>query len=99
MPFAKRGWEVLEASRDPGLARLRERSGGRGRCVLLGREDELTPRGAVLELRLEERLAGLQAEIERARAAGDDDAAQIAHARYIELGTTYARRFAARWSA
>ena len=60
-----------------------------------GREAELTPED-VLGLRLEQRLAGLQAEIDRARAAGDDDAAQMAHARYIELGTSYARRFAAR---
>ena len=66
--------------------------------MLLGREDELTPRAAVLELRLEGRLADLQAEIERAHAAGDDDAAQTAHARYIELGTTYAPvRAGRRW--
>jgi hypothetical protein len=62
---------------------------------LLGRDDELTNED-VLELRLEQRLADLRAEIDRARAAGDDDAAQMAHARYIEIGTSYARRFAAR---
>ena len=83
--LAARGWEVLEASDDPALGRLR----------LLGRESELTPED-VLGLRLESRLADLRAEIERAQAAGDDDAAQMAHARYIEIGTGYARRFAAR---
>jgi hypothetical protein len=94
VPLATRGWEVLEGADDPGLRRLREV--WRPRALrLLGREAELTPED-VLGLRLEERLAGLQAEIDRARTAGDDDAAQMAHARYIELGTSYARRFAAR---
>ena len=59
---------------------------------LLGRDADLT-REQQLELRLEQRLANLQAEIERAHGAGDDDAAQAAHARYIELGTTFVRRF------
>ena len=40
-------------------------------------------------LRLEDKLAALAAEIERATTAGDEDAAEAAHARYIELGTTY----------
>jgi hypothetical protein len=94
LPLARRGWEVLEGADDPGLRRLGEV--WRPRALrLLGREAELTPED-VLGLRLEQRLAGLQAEIDRARAAGDDDAAQMAHARYIELGTSYARRFAAR---
>jgi hypothetical protein len=93
-PLASRGWEVLEGADDPGLRRLREV--WRPRALrLLGREAELTPED-VLDLRLEGRLADLRAEIDRARAAGDDDAAQMAHARYIELGTSYARRFAAR---
>jgi hypothetical protein len=91
---ASRGWDVLEAADDPGLCRLREVWRPRA-LQLLGREAELTPED-VLGLRLEQRLAGLQAEIDRARAAGDADAAQMAHARYIELGTSYARRFAAR---
>jgi hypothetical protein len=90
-PLAERGWAVLEASADPRLARLAALWRSRA-LVLLGREDELT-REQQLELRLEGRLAGLQADIERAQAAGDDDAAQAAHARYIELGTTYMRRF------
>jgi hypothetical protein len=93
-PLARKGWGVLEGVDDPGLRRLREV--WRPRALrLLGREAELTPED-VLGLRMEQRLAGLQAEIDRARAAGDDDAAQMAHARYIELGTSYARRFAAR---
>jgi hypothetical protein len=90
-PFAERGWAVLEASADPRLARLAALWRSRA-LVLLGREDELT-REQQLELRLEGRLAGLQADIERAREAGDEDAAQAAHARYIELGTTFVRRF------
>ena len=93
-PLARRGWEVLAGCDEPGLARLREV--WRARALrLLGRDEELTNED-VLELRLEQRLAGLRAEIDRARAAGDEDAAQMAHARYIELGTSYARRFAAR---
>jgi len=91
-PLAERGWAVLEASDDEGLARLRTLWRARA-LVLLGREDELT-REQQLELRLERRLAALAGEIERARAAGDEDAAQAAHARYIELGTTFVRRFA-----
>ncbi len=90
-PLAERGWAVLEASADPRLGRLAALWRARA-LVLLGREDELT-REQQLERRLEGRLAGLQDEIERARAAGDEDAAQAAHARYIELGTTYMRRF------
>jgi hypothetical protein len=93
-PLARRGWEVLAGCDEPGLARLREV--WRPRALrLLGRAEELSNED-VLELRMEERLAGLRAEVERARAAGDEDAAQMAHARYIELGTSYARRFAAR---
>ena len=90
-PLAERGWALLEASADPRLERLAQLWRARA-LVLLGREDELT-REQQLELRLEGRLAGLQDDIERARAAGDDDAAQAAHARYIELGTTFMRRF------
>jgi hypothetical protein len=94
LPLARRGWEVLETCEEPGLVRLREV--WRPRALhLLGRDDELSPED-VLGLRLEERLADLRVEIDRARAAGDEDAAQMAHARYIELGTSYARRFAAR---
>jgi hypothetical protein len=90
-PLAERGWTVLEASADPRLTRLAALWRARA-LVLLGREAELT-REQQLELRLEGRLAGLQAEIERARGAGDEEAAQAAHARYIELGTTFVRRF------
>lgn len=91
-PLAERGWAVLEASHDDGLRRLAGLWRARA-LVLLGREGELT-REQQLELRLEGRLAALAREIERAREAGDDDAAQAAHARYIELGTTFVRRFA-----
>ena len=90
-PLAERGWAVLEASTDPRLRRLAALWRSRA-LVLLGRAADLT-REQQLELRLEGRLAGLQAEIERARSAGDEEAAQAAHARYIELGTMFMRRF------
>jgi hypothetical protein len=86
---AVRGWTVLE--REPAVAPLREV--WRPRALFLGgREDDLS-REDVLRLRLEDKLAALQVEVERATAAGDTDAAETAHARYIELGTTYVRRF------
>jgi hypothetical protein len=91
LPLAERGWAVLECSADPRLQRLAALWRSRA-LVLLGRAAELT-REQQLELRLEGRLAGLQAEIERARRAGDEEAAQAAHARYIELGTMFMRRF------
>jgi hypothetical protein len=87
------GWQHVESSRDDRLVRLRDVWRPRA-LVLLGREDELS-REEVLGLRLEDKLAALAEEIQRAREAGDDDAAETAHARYIELGTTYARRFVA----
>jgi hypothetical protein len=90
-PLAERGWATLEASDDERLQRLAGLWRSRA-LVLLGRADELT-REQQLELRLEGRLAGLQDDIERARSAGDEEAAQAAHARYIELGTTFMRRF------
>jgi hypothetical protein len=90
-PLAQRGWRVLEASGEPALGRLRALWRPRA-LALLGRDDEVS-RDERLRLRLEERLAGLAGEMEAARARGDDDAAEAAHARYIELGTTYVRRF------
>jgi hypothetical protein len=87
------GWRRLESSRDDRLVRLRDVWRPRA-LLLLGREDELS-REEVLGLRLEDKLAALADEIERAREVGDLDAAETAHARYIELGTTYARRFVA----
>jgi hypothetical protein len=93
-PLLEHGWAVLSASDDPGLTALRDVWQAR-LFSLLGREAELD-REQVLGLRLEAKLQSLADEVERARAAGDDDAAETAHARYIELGTTYVRRFVAR---
>jgi hypothetical protein len=91
-PFAE-GWDVLEHTADPRLRELREV--WRPRALrLLGRAGELGPE-QVLELRLEDRLRALETEIRRATAAGDAEAAEMAHARYIELGTTYVRRVVA----
>jgi hypothetical protein len=88
-PVAVSGWARLKA--EPRLSDLRDV--WRPRALgLIGREDELS-REDVLRLRLEDKLASLQAELEAAEAAGDSDAAEAAHARYIELGTTYVRRF------
>jgi hypothetical protein len=47
-----------------------------------------------LRVRLEERLARIVAAMEQARDAGDEPRAQALHARYIELGTSYATRLA-----
>ena len=90
-PVAEQGWRVLEASADP---RLRELATiWRPRALrALGREDELTA-DEQHELRLEGRLQELLLQIERAEAAGDTDAAESAHARYVELGTGYVQRF------
>jgi hypothetical protein len=90
-PVAAKGWQALESSSDP---RLREIAGvWRPRALrALGREDELTAEDQ-LELRLEGRLEELLLAIERAEAAGDVDAAEAAHARYVELGTTYVQKF------
>ena len=88
-PLADRGWQVLLAT--PELEPLREL--WRPRAALLAGRDHDLGKEDVLRLRLEDKLARLQSELERARAAGDEDAAETAHARYIELGTTYVRRF------
>jgi hypothetical protein len=90
-PVAEQGWQVLAASGDPRLRELSEV--WRPRALrALGREDELTA-DEQLELRLEGRLQELLRTIERAEAAGDVDAAETAHARYVELGTTYVQKF------
>jgi hypothetical protein len=47
-----------------------------------------------LAARFEARLAEIVAAMELAREEGDDDRAQALHARYIELGTSYATRLA-----
>ena len=89
LPVAELGWKRLSASAQ--LSELREVWRPRV-LLLLGRAAELD-KPDVLRLRLEDKLAALQAEVERATAAGDGEAAETAHARYIELGTTYVRRF------
>ena len=89
LPVAELGWTRLAGSSQ--LSELCEVWRPRV-LLLLGREAELD-KPDVLRLRLEDKLAALQAEVERATAAGDGEAAETAHARYIELGTTYVRRF------
>ncbi len=63
--------------------------------VLAGRSDELTGEEAVV-LRFEERLRDLQHAMAEADAAGDEDRREALHAKYIEIGTSYAGRLAAR---
>lgn len=63
--------------------------------VLAGRSDELTGEEAVV-LRFEERLRDLQLAMAEAEAAGDEDRREALHAKYIEIGTSYAGRLAAR---
>jgi hypothetical protein len=90
-PLLEAGWEALCASADEPAVRLRELWRPHA-MVLLGRSAELA-KEQMLQLRLEEKLNRLAAEVERATAAGEPDVAEAAHARYIELGTTYVRRF------
>ena len=64
------------------------RPGVGGRALrATGQEEELSGE-EVLELRLEQRLNDLLIQMERAHRAGDEDAAEAAHARYVELATT-----------
>jgi hypothetical protein len=63
--------------------------------VLAGRGDELTGEQAVV-LRFEERLRGLRRAMAEAAERGDEDQREALHAKYIEVGTAYAGRLAAR---
>ncbi len=97
-PFAVRGLAALEA----GAAddeRLRILLGlWRARALALaGRVDEVA-KDDVHRERLRTRLRELHEAMDAARAAGDDDRAEALHARYVELGTTYAGRLAALWA-
>lgn len=90
-PLAQAGWAVLESSTDPRLAELRRV--WRARALrAAGRESELTAEEQ-LELRLEGRLQALLDELAAAEEAGDEEAAETAHARYVELGSSYVQRF------
>ncbi len=63
--------------------------------ALAGRQGELTGEQTVV-LRFEERLRAIQQAMARAEAEGDEDRREALHARYIEIGTSYAGRLAAR---
>lgn len=63
--------------------------------ALAGRQGELSGEEAVI-LRFEERLRELKRGMAEAAAAGDEDRREALHAKYIEVGTTYAGRLAAR---
>ena len=96
-PFAREGLASLEraAAEDARMADLlgvwRPRA-----FALAGRTGELSREDA-LRGRLELRLADVERRMRAAAAAGDDDEAERLHARYIELGTTYAGRLVAGW--
>ena len=96
-PLAREGLAKLEtaAGDDARLADLlamwRPRADG-----IAGRAEELS-REEALRGRMEMRLADVERRMRAAAAAGDDDEAERLHARYIELGTTYAGRMAATW--
>lgn len=62
--------------------------------ALAGRQDELTGEQAVI-LRFEARLRELEREMAKAERDGDEDRREALHAKYIEVGTTYAGRLAA----
>lgn len=93
-PLAERGWRVLESADDPRLAALRDVWRPHA-LIACGRGEELG-REEQLQVKLESRLAGLLEEVAAARERGDEDAAEAAQARYVELGTTYMRRFVVR---
>ena len=63
--------------------------------LLAGRKDELTGEQTVV-LRFEERLREIRRGMAEAEAAGDEDGREALHAKYIEVGTSYAGRLAAR---
>jgi hypothetical protein len=100
--------ERLQPLAGEGLARLEHAAAAEARMAellgvwrprafaLAGRADELT-REEALRGRLELRLADVERRMRGAAAAGDEDEAERLHARYIELGTTYAGRLAAAW--
>jgi hypothetical protein len=96
-PFARTGLATLEraAAEDARMAELLRVWRPRA-FALAGRTDELSKEDA-LRGRLELRLADVERRMRAATAAGDDDEAERLHARYIELGTTYAGRLVAGW--
>ena len=103
-------WDAtrLEPIAREGLARLERAAAGDERMAellqvwrprafaLAGRADELSREDA-LRGRMELRLADVERRMRAATAAGDDDEAERLHARYIELGTTFAGRMVAGW--
>jgi hypothetical protein len=96
-PLAREGLARLEraVAEDTRLAELLRVWRPRA-FALAGRTDELSREDA-LRGRLELRLADVERRMRAASAAGDDDEAERLHARYIELGTTYAGRLVAGW--
>ena len=94
-PHCARALAALDRSApaDPVLARLRgvwrpwlERRSAPAVTGLGGEQ--------ALSSRFESRLAEIVAAMELAREVGDEDRAEALHARYIELGTSYATRLA-----
>jgi hypothetical protein len=96
-PIARAGLAELERAAvvEPRMAELLRVWRPRA-FALAGRADELS-REEALQGRFELRLADVERRMRAATAVGDEDEAERLHARYIELGTTYAGRLAAGW--
>jgi hypothetical protein len=96
-PIAREGLAELERAAvvEPRMAELLRVWRPRA-FALAGRADELS-REEALQGRFELRLADVERRMRAAAAAGEEDEAERLHARYIELGTTYAGRLAAGW--
>jgi hypothetical protein len=96
-PVAREGLANLEraAASEPRMAELLHVWRPRA-FALAGRAEDLS-REEALQGRFELRLADVERRMRAATAAGDEDEAERLHARYIELGTTYAGRLAAGW--
>jgi len=100
--------DQLKPAAREGLARLERAAASEARMAellrvwrprayaLAGRAGELS-REEALRGRFELRLGDVERRMRAATSAGDDDEAERLHARYIELGTTYAGRLAAGW--
>jgi hypothetical protein len=96
VPFAPAALDALDAAvpGHPELDRLAPLWRPR-LLALAGRQGELTGEEAVI-LRFEERLRDLKRGMAQAESDGDEDRREALHAKYIEVGTTYAGRLAAR---
>jgi hypothetical protein len=90
--YAPAALTALDAASDDATQRLARLWRPR-LLALAGRQDELSGEEAVI-LRFEERLRQLKRAMAEAEREGDEDRREALHAKYIEVGTTYAGRLA-----